>query len=225
MKKYLNLILAVVTILSMLSSIGLAWYANFQSNEADRYESNATALLTKVKTYKDAKGRLVTEAIELRLTIKELKNSKDSTIRYMGHQVEAMGIKLKNVEYITHLNTKARGSGTSSIYYDTVPVFDTNKVYQMIPKSKINDGYLTMYLNILPDSIKYEYTVSDSLYIVGHRERRMLTERGKKRFFLARWVNPDWQYKISAKSTNPNVVVSKILNVHIESRKGLSRQD
>jgi len=231
MKKYLNLILIVVTILSMLSGMVLAWYANYQSNEADRYEANNKALLTKVKTYKDKNGLLVTESYELRFTIAELEISNDSTLRGMAKQVESMKIKLKNTQYINYINSKSTGSGSVPITLaneeigfvgDSVNLYNEhNPIITRI--ASINDGFLKMDINLEKDSLVYDYTYRDSLIIVGHKHRRMCTKEGKKRFFIARWVNPDWQYKVSAKSMNPNTVINDIKAIHIETRKGLKR--
>ena len=218
--KYLKIILTIVTILSLLSGIGLAWYANFKSNEADRYESNYKASLVKIKQYKDKNGLLVSETYELRLTIDEIKNSKDSTIRSMGESLEDMGIKLKRTENMAQITTKSTGKGTVKI--DTVFV-GNQEIKPMIRKAYINDGFLDMVINIDDDSLHYDYLNRDTIFIAGYKERRMETKKGKKRFFLARWVNPDWQYKLAAKSLNKNTIITSIKDVRIERRKGLSR--
>lgn len=99
----LNKILILVTIVSTIVSVLFKFESCKWQSEADRYKNNYSVQCSQTKTYKDRNGILVTQVDNLSLTVQDLKNSKDSSIRKLMAEVMANGDVMRKLKSVNEV--------------------------------------------------------------------------------------------------------------------------
>lgn len=106
-KLTLNKVLILVTIISTLYGIVMQTVSCNLSDKAKTYQNNYTVEVSKIKSYKDANGNLVSEKNNLLLTIDDLRNSNDSVIKQLLLQLDYSKLKLRKLEGATYIKSDA----------------------------------------------------------------------------------------------------------------------
>lgn len=213
----------VLTVVSVASAITLGWMNHQKGQENKRLENN---LYSKTVQYADAEGRLITEVTELRITTKELKQAakKDANERSELENklveakgvIEDLGIKVKDAERY-HKNE------IEAIHRDleTSMVFRPDTVYKkLVAINPIKTPNLEIEFEVNDDNIKVDHKYKADVYTVVNRKKTMFTKNGKKRFFVARWINPKWQYSAASMINDPDAEIKSSVDIDFQRRKG-----
>lgn len=209
----------VITVVSIVSTMALGYLSYQQKERADRAENN---LYKKEIQWTTAKGELVTETTELRFTVDDLKRAaaKDSTERSATEQmlnkakerIEELNTNLSHVVSYSNLKMEA-------VHRDleTVALVSNNKLDSIAP---IDTKHLKVDFEVLEDNrVKATAKYSAEVDVVVGRERRKTTKKGKERFFVARWLKPDWQYSSKAVCNDPDAKILSNVDINFDNRK------
>lgn len=218
MKDIILVALCVIISLSLVGKWGLE-----QKHEKERMEQN---LFNKTKEFTTKYGEYAKETSELRYTVTELKKAykADST------QLSISQKQLKKAaEEITNLNIKLKDADTyiSNIiesnpdtFIVTVPVDKDSLLAEIEPvKTKHWDIKFKLENNKLKVIPKYTCEVTT----VVDRRADYYTLKGRKRFFLARIINPRYQYLATTKIDDKDARITNTVYIKFQKEKGESR--
>jgi hypothetical protein len=220
MFKFITGIKDLVTILSILATVGLGYWGKLQKDEAKRAINN---LHSTTIQYEDEKGRLVTEVTELRFTTKELKQiAKQDSAKLSSVQKKL----LKAHGKITELNIKERNAESIniadlSVFNDslvTTAEYDKKGLLKALKPIKTDN--LEISFNVLSDTVVVNHKYKTEITTIVKREADKTTKNGKKRFFLARWVNPRWQYSAINVSDDKKAKIASAIHIKFQRGKG-----
>lgn len=216
----INNVKETVLIVSIISSIFLGIWGQKQKAEADRYRDN---LYSKTVQWTDENGRLITEVSELRFTLSELKsvNIKDSA-NYSAAQkelllakknIEEMGIKLNNAEsyFKSELAVKTDSIITSIVKDGTGATIALNP---------IKTANLELSFTVIGDSVLVDHLYKTNIVTIVNRKKDKLTSNGRKRLFIARWVNPRYDYWATTRADDPNAKLNNTIYIEFQSKRG-----
>lgn len=220
MLKLLSNIKEAVTILSVVAAIGFGYWGKLQSQEASRATSN---LYSKTIQWEDEKGRLVTETSELRFTTQELRNiNRQDSARLNEVQkklwkaskaIEDLKVKERNVESVNIVGLEARRDSLV-----TIPVYNEDNVLKELKPIKTDN--LLIEFEVTSDTIYVNHLYTSEITTVVSRKVDKFTSKGRKRLFLARWVNPRWEYTAMNVSDDPNAEITSAINIKFQKNKG-----
>lgn len=208
-----------VTIVSLASAILFGYLGYQQKQKADAANNN---LYKKEIQWTTEKGELVTETTELRFTVDDLKRAaaKDSTqlsvtekmLNKAANRIQELESNLNHVVSYTGLEMEA--------VHDSLETVATITDCKLDSIASINTDHLKVNFEVLEDN----KVLANALYkakveVVIDRERRKETKKGNKRFFLARWVNPDWQYSSKAVCDDPKAKILSNVTINFDNRK------
>ena len=218
MKDIILVALCVIISLSLVGKWGLE-----QKHEKERMEQN---LFNKTKEFTTKYDEYAKETSELRYTVTELKKAykADST------QLSVSQKQLKKAaEEITNLNIKLKDADTyiSNIieskpdtFIVTIPVDKDSLLTKIEPiKTKHWDIKFKLENNKLKVIPKYTCEVTT----VVDRRADYYTLRGRKRFFLARLINPRHQYLATTKVDDKDAKITNTVYIKFQKEKGESR--
>ena len=218
MKDIILVALCVIISLSLVGKWGLE-----QKHEKERMEQN---LFNKTKEFTTKYDEYAKETSELRYTVTELKKAykADST------QLSISQKQLKKAaEEITNLNIKLKDADTyiSNIiesnpdtFIVTVPVDKDSLLAEIEPvKTKHWDIKFKLENNKLKVIPKYTCEVTT----VVDRRADYYTLKGRKRFFLARLINPRYQYLATTKVDDKDAKITNTVYIKFQKEKGESR--
>lgn len=199
MKKWIYIIGAFLIVLSVAGY----YYKAYQSEKdrADRWKNNHDEMTGKFEQTKDELGRNQSRVKMLRITMSEMQSKlyeSDSLISEFKAEAEASDIEIKRLKSMLKAEIQSKNEG-QTVIRDTVIIDNTNDLI------RIDDGYL--HLNAWwnnQDSVNWAYQYNERIYYLESVKRKQYNEKGNKRFFLWRWIWPNWQSEITIKSTNPN---------------------
>lgn len=219
MLKIIDNIKGAVTILSIVAAMWFSYSSHFKGQEIDRLNTNLHSVTTQ---YEDEKGRRVTETTELRFTNDELKaigkkkdkdlSRAEKTIKEVSNEIADLRIKANNVETYNKVLLESR---LDSIV--TKPIYIENKLTAIEP---IKTDHLHLTFKVKEGEILVNHLYTAKIITVVDRDRDKITKKGNKRFFMARWVNPRWQYKAKTVSDDPNAVIEDSVYINFQRRKG-----
>ena len=218
MKDIILVALCAIISLSLVGKWGLE-----QKHEKERMEQN---LFNKTKEFTTKYGEYAKETSELRYTVTELKKAykADST------QLSISQKQLKKAaEEITNLNIKLKDADTyiSNIieskpdtFIVTVPIDKDSLFAEVGPiKTKHWDIKFKLENNKLKVIPKYTCEVTT----VVDRRADYYTLKGRKRFFLARLINPRYQYLATTKVDDKDAKITNTVYIKFQKEKGESR--
>ena len=197
---------------------GFILYTLWQNNKdkAERWQGNYYETSERLK---DSTSRIKT----LRVSARELQSKRaeqDSVLSYFRSKLEDKDIKISQLQSALNTALLAKGSGKTEIT-DTVFVTDSSKL-DTLKRFNVDDGYLDFEGSFDPikvDSIEYNYSYEDEIFIATYLERKMYNSNGNKRFILWRWLFPQWQATgITADSKNPDSDID-ITKLEIKGKK------
>jgi len=202
MNKYL--IGIIVILLISISATG--YILKKQIKERQRWEGNYKAAEMR---YTDQSGLEAVRQDEVRLTIRELKHSKDSAIKALYEQSKVLNKKARQIAQLL--------SVSSNVNYDTVyiPIRDTvlitkkDTVYTRL--ASYEDKWLSASIYIYPEKIMVaDYESRDNIIVsIGWHKN--------KRFFISRWFEKK-KWDATVKSMNPNSRISHVTNINLKER-------
>lgn len=217
-----NTYVYLTLIVSVIFSIAL-WRGNKRlRSEVERKDYNYNVLDGEFIKEKDAHGQDVLKLQELELTKDELINAKDSITRLLIKEAKLNGIKDKQITdlqiIISQASNSIDGVGSDTIYVN-------NNGDTITWTAPYNDGYLDARVEIKNDnkSTNLTYTYTDSIFIIGHWERKPL--RLFKRDI--KWIRTgEKETYIDIKYGNPNATVlySKKIKVY-KNKKQYRKQN
>lgn len=196
-----------IAIVATLSTILFAYLTYQQKQETERATDN---LYKKEIQWQDEKGRMVTEVTELRFTTTELKKmrgadtTKLSVVQkqlYKAYQrIEELGIKENNV--ISYNEADISVSNDSLI-----TTIDKDIKGDIIGLKTIKTPNLELTFDVKSDTILVSHKYKTNVVTVVNRKQDKLTYSGKKRFFLARLINPRYDYWSTNVVDDPNAEI------------------
>ena len=209
--------------LSLVAVAAALWfgYSDYlNKQEVSRITNN---LNQKTSQWEDERGRLVTEVTELRVTNKELKSvaKKDSsnlskiekTLLRANKEIEALKIKAKDVESYNEVLLESRNDNlvTEAVY---------NEDKKLTKIEPIMTDHLFIKFHVKEDTIIVNHLYRARITTVVDRERDKTTKNGNKRFFLARLVNPRWQYSAKNVADDRKAILKSAVHINFQRRKG-----
>lgn len=213
--------MAFVTAISIIIGIFATLYGIRQNNERNRAENNLYTLTTQ---WQDERGRLVIETTELRYTVNELRqiSKKDSSklseaekkLLQARNVVDNMKIRLRKVESVDRITLESESGYTAPI------VFKTRDTCLFEVKPIVTDN-LELNFRQVNDSLIIDHHYKSDIDVVIDRDQG-LNKKGKKRFFLCRWLKPDWIYSSNVVSDDPNAEITS--NVYIKFQRGKGKR-
>lgn len=183
-----------ITAISLIL-ISLLSYINIRNTkEIDRLSNN---LYSKQVQWADEKGRLVTEVTELRFTTTELKKMRGAdTTKLSAVQKQLYDASLR----IKELGIKENdviGYNNAEIYVKNdslITTIDKDNKGSIIGLKTIKTPNLELTFDVKSDTILVSHKYKTNVTTVLNRKVDKHTYSGKKRFFLARWINPRYEY-------------------------------
>jgi hypothetical protein len=219
---FLNNIKEIAIIASIVFGLGASagWWR--QKQKSDDLANN---LYAKTVQYEDEKGRRVTETTELRFTVDELQNvaAKDSAIYYasmsdMEKRLWEVGQEAEVLKADKDKLISYHKSEVEAIYKDleVIPTIKDNKLVSIEP---IETKHLQIRFNIEGDKITADAKYNTNITTIVDRNRDQFTKKGKKRFFIAKWIKPRWQYSDKTVCEDVNATIKNTVSINFENRK------
>ena len=194
-----------------------------QKREKERMEQN---LFNKTKEFTTKYGEYAKETSELRYTVTELKKAykADSTqlsvsqkqLKKAAEEITSLNIKLKDADtYISNII-----ESKPDTFIVTVPIDKDSLLTKIEPiKTKHWDIKFKLENNKLKVIPKYTCEVTT----VVDRRADYYTLKGRKRFFLARLINPRYQYLATTKVDDKDAKITNTVYIKFQKEKGESR--
>ena len=218
MKDIILVALCVIISLSLVGKWGLE-----QKHEKERMEQN---LFNKTKEFTTKYDEYAKETSELRYTVTELKKAYKADSSQLS--VSQKQLK-KAAEEITSLNIKLKDADTyiSNIieskpdtFIVTIPIDKDSVLSKIEPiKTKHWDIRFKLENNKLKVIPKYTCEITT----VVDRRVDYYTLKGRKRFFLARLINPRHQYLATTKVDDKDAKITNTVYIKFQKEKGESR--
>ena len=218
MKDIILVALCVIISLSLVGKWGLE-----QKHEKERMEQN---LFNKTKEFTTKYDEYAKETSELRYTVTELKKAYKADSSQLS--VSQKQLK-KAAEEITSLNIKLKDADTyiSNIieskpdtFIIAIPIDKDSVLSKIEPiKTKHWDIKFKLENNKLKVIPKYTCEITT----VVDRRADYYTLKGRKRFFLARSINPRHQYLATTKVDDKDAKITNTVYIKFQKEKGESR--
>lgn len=218
MKDIILVALCVIISLSLVGKWGLE-----QKHEKERMEQN---LFNKTKEFTTKYDEYAKETSELRYTVTELKKAykADSTqlsvsqkqLKKAAEEITSLNIKLKDADtYISNII-----ESKPDTFIVDLPSSADSLVSNIKPiKSKHWDISFSIENNKLKVLPKYKCEITT----VIDRRADYYTLKGRKRFFLARLINPRYQYLATTKVDDKDAKITNTVYIKFQKEKGESR--
>lgn len=189
-----NKIKDYIAIIATISTILFAYLTYQQKQETNRATDN---LYKKEVQWTDEKGRLVTEVTELRFTTTELKKMRGADTTKLSKvqkqlydaslRIKELGIKEKDVISYNKVDFEVKNDSLTS-------TFTKDTKGSVIGLKPIKTPNLEITFDVHLDTVYVSHTYKANLVTVLNRKQDKFTYGGKKRFFLARLINPRYEY-------------------------------
>lgn len=216
----LSLIKDTVTVVSIIATLILGVLKYKDIKEISRLNNNITST---TKQWTDEKGRLVTQVTELRFTNDELErlaHRDSSTLNELEKQLWEAGQTIKDLK-IKERNALSYNSVDISVSNDSlVSKAEYNDDKSLKALKPIKTDHLSIDFEIKGDTVLVNHSYKAKVSTVVDREVDKITNRGRKRFFIARWINPRWQYSAKSIVDDPNATIESAINIKFQRKKG-----
>lgn len=216
MVKILNNLKDILTIVSIGIAVvtSLGWTK--QKQEAERYRQN---LYSKTVQWEDEQGRLITEVSELRYSYRELKaiagmdsallNETQKDLLKANKTIEELGVKLKD--------TESYFKGELEAQHDSLmTTFERDSTGQITALKPIKTPYLEIDFHVEGDTVKINHIYRANIETVINRKEDKLTKAGNKRFFIARWIKPRYNYWATTRVDDPDAEINNSVYINFE---------
>lgn len=205
----------IVICILLLITTGLLWRSYQKQKETTlRWQGDYAEITRKIDTIRDEKGRLQSRVRKLTMTKAELRSdlfSKDKRIQKIKEELQASNVEINRLETALYAELQSENEGTDTIR-DTVYIEQGDTISERV--LHVQDSNLTFKAIWQPTKVipiaTWEYTYQEDIMYWGEMTRRMYNDKGNKRFFLWRWIWPDWQSEFHIKSLNENSKINAI---------------
>lgn len=224
MRNLLSNVLRIVTIISIIIGILaiLGWVRS--SGEKQRAIDN---LYNKTVQWEDERGRMVTETTELRFTNRELRKvgKKDSTNlsdvekKLLDARILISDLKIKprKVESTHMLELESASEQVTKLTIEDLG-FALEPLYK-VSIAPIKTKHLELIFNQVGDSLHVSHLYRTDIDVVVDRDKG-LNDKGKKRFFVVRWIRPRWEYSSNVVAEDPDAEITSNVYINFQRRKG-----
>jgi|GEM_PF-2847911 len=175
---------------------------------AVRWEQNYKG---EIKRFKDKTGQDAITIQEKQLTLRELRQTTDSTINALFLQAQNFGKRNRQLEQLLSVKTVVRVDSIFIPIRDTLIIRDSvNRITRVAAyKSKWLDAFIAVH----PDSLEViNYESRDEIII-------SLSWFKNRKFFISRWFEPK-KWGADIKSMNPNSKISGAANIRVTGKRG-----
>jgi len=182
----------IICVVALIAT-GILWRLYQKQKETTlRWQGDYVEMTREVDTLRDAKGKLQSRVRKLIMTKTELRSdlfAKDERIQIIKDELQASNVKINRLESVLLAELHSKNEGTDTIR-DTVYIEQEDTI-------------------VVPVAI-WGYSYNESLLYWGEMIRRMYNDKGNKRFFLWKWICPDWEAEFHIKSLNKNSEIDAI---------------
>ena len=219
-KELISAVKDTVAVVATITTVILGIWGFNQKAEKERFESN---LYQRTEQWTDEKGRLVTEVTKLTYSNSELKkisnadssklSAAEKKLYVAAKEIEELRIKHKDVESYNKADFEVKNDSLK-----TIIVYDKDSVLKEL--KPIKTDHLTLDFKVDGDTLTVSHTYKASIITVVNRKVDMYTASGKKRFILARVVNPRYEYFATNRIDDPNAAVTSDIYIEFQNKKG-----
>jgi hypothetical protein len=204
----------IICVVALIAT-GILWRLYQKQKETTfRWQGDYVEMTREVDTLRDAKGKLQSRVRKLIMTKTELRSdlfAKDERIQKIKDELQASNVKINRLESVLLAELHSKNEGTDTIR-DTVYIEQEDTINKRI--LQVQDSNLTFEATwqagkVVPVAI-WGYSYNESLLYWGEMIRRMYNDKGNKRFFLWKWICPDWEAEFHIKSLNKNSEIDAI---------------
>lgn len=172
MKKYLYIILFSV----VLTIVGLLQY---QRSEIKKYKELYNKELQNVEAYRASNSGLEGEIREYKMTMDDLRSSKDSIDKKLAEMVDELKIKDKRIEYLQYQTSQASKT-------DTVKLSDTIFVNNLKVDTLMGDQWYRLRLQLsYPSTVVITPTFNSEKYVIINTKKEY--NKTPSKIFFIRW--------------------------------------
>lgn len=200
----------------VLTSLVFIYHTLYQKErrQHQRWKSNYVSVVQDTALIHDRLRRAESRVDILSLHKKELMNNlyaKDSRLKRIKEELTNSKVKLKRLQDALYMQIMAKDTGVVQII-DTVFI-EKEPPHQYLAVNDSNLFFEAWWKH--RDSVDYNYLYQEDILYWTELERKLYNGRGQKRFFLWRWLWPNWRKRTYIKSMNKNSRVNAI-KVHVE---------
>lgn len=172
MKKYLYIILFSV----VLTIVGLLQY---QRSEIRKYKELYNKELQNVEAYRASNSGLEGEIREYKMTMDDLRSSKDSIDKKLAKMVDELKIKDKRIEYLQYQTSQASKT-------DTIKLSDTIFVNNLKVDTLMGDQWYRLRLQLsYPSTVVITPTFNSEKYVIINTKKEY--NKTPSKIFFIRW--------------------------------------
>lgn len=172
MKKYLYIILFSV----VLTIVGLLQY---QRSEIQKYKELYNKELQNVEAYRASNSGLEGEIREYKMTMDDLRSSKDSIDKKLAKVIDELKIKDKRIEYLQYQTSQASKT-------DTVKLSDTIFVNNLKVDTLMGDQWYRLRLQLsYPSTVVITPTFNSEKYVIINTKKEY--NKTPSKIFFIRW--------------------------------------
>lgn len=209
-------ILIIITLCSI--ALAIIFFYIMKGERTDRIQAEHN-LSANTKVYVDNLGKSVTEAQELRLSVRDFKkivkqdsifmNDYEKKLTHAYEVIKSQDKKIRSVESINSILMQSSGSNQV--------IYRVNDTCQLAELKPVHTQFFDASFRIISDSVLVmEHFYHTGIDIIIDRERGR-DEDGSRRFLLCRLISPQWVYSSSVVAMDPDAKISS--NVLIRFKK------
>lgn len=207
-----NSVTIISIIIAIITSVG--W--SKQKVETERYRQN---LYSTTVQWTDEQGRLITEVSELRYSYRELQavakmdstklNKAQRDLLKANNTIKELNIKLKD--------TESYFKGELEVKHDSlITIASKDSIGQIIALKPIKTPHLEIEFFVENDTIKLNHIYRTNIETVVNRKEDKLTKSGNRRFFIARFIKPRYDYWATTRVEDPNAKINNTVFINFE---------
>lgn len=195
MKKYLDIAIACIA----LFVVGFVIY---QTAELKKYKNLYAKELQNVDAYKAQNSGLEGEIREFKMTMDDLRASRDSVDRKLADMIDELKVKDKKIEYLQYQ--------TKVIYKtDTINTSDTILVPEAHVDTIIGDKWYNLRLKLnYPSTIIASPTFNSEQYVVINSKKEY-NKVPSKLFFIRWFQKKHWVTEVNVIERNPYIDIKQ----------------
>lgn len=195
MKKYLDIAIACIA----LFVVGFVIY---QTAELKKYKNLYAKELQNVDAYKAQNSGLEGEIREFKMTMDDLRASRDSIDRKLADMIDELKVKDKKIEYLQYQ--------TKVIYKtDTINTSDTILVPEAHVDTIIGDKWYNLRLKLnYPSTIIASPTFNSEQYVVINSKKEY-NKVPSKLFFIRWFQKKHWVTEVNVIERNPYIDIKQ----------------
>lgn len=192
MKKYLYIILFSV----VLTIVGLLQY---QRSEIQKYKELYNKELQNVEAYRVSNSGLEGEIREYKMTMDDLRSSKDSIDKKLAKMVDELKIKDKRIEYLQYQTSQASKT-------DTVKLSDTIFVNNLKVDTLMGDQWYRLRLQLsYPSTVVITPTFNSEKYVIINTKKEY--NKTPSKIFFIRWFQKKYTViEVNVEEKSPYIV-------------------